>query len=102
MPPKASKAEMKSDKRYMSLSQVTDLMQQQKDTFMALLHQQRDNVKSFVQIIVDSSNSSDSIAISREIQEVKVSLQFTQKEVDDVKADSRKQVERWNNAGRYL
>lgn len=35
MPPKASKAEMKPDEEYVSLSQVDDLMQQQKDVFMA-------------------------------------------------------------------
>jgi len=70
MPPKASKAEMKTDERYVSLSQLTDLMQQQKDMFMALLQQQQENFKGFVQIIMDSTNSRLE-TISKDIQEVK-------------------------------
>ncbi|KAL7392264.1 hypothetical protein ABVT39_022175 [Epinephelus coioides] len=86
MPPK--KAESKPDEEYMSLSQVTDLIQQQKDMFMALLQQQQENFKGFVQIIMESTNTRLD-AISKEIQEVKVSLQFTQKEVDDLKAEDK-------------
>ncbi|KAL7388285.1 hypothetical protein ABVT39_010756 [Epinephelus coioides] len=91
MPPK--KAESKPDEEYMSLSQVTDLIQQQKDMFMALLQQQQENFKGFVQIIMESTNTRLD-AISKEIQEVKVSLQFTQKEVDDLKAEGSKQAVR--------
>ncbi|KAL7381408.1 hypothetical protein ABVT39_005164 [Epinephelus coioides] len=93
MPPEASKAEMKPDEEDISLSQVTDFKQQQKDMFTALLHQQQEDLKGFVQIIVDSTNSSLD-AISRDIQKVKVSLRFTKKEVDDLKADSSKWTKR--------
>lgn len=75
----------------MSLSQVNDLMQEQRDVFMALLHQEQENFKAFVQIIVDSTNSRLNV-ISR--VKVKVSLQLTQKEVDDLKADSSQQAGR--------
>lgn len=61
------KAEMKPDEEYMLLSQVNDLMEQQKDMFTALLHQLQENFKGFVQIIVDSTNSR-LFAISRDIQ----------------------------------
>lgn len=93
MPPKGSKAEMKTDEEYVSLSQLTELMQQQKDMFMALLQQQQENFKGFVQIIMDSTNNRME-SLTKDIQEVKVSLQFTQKEVDDLKSDSRKHAER--------
>lgn len=61
------KAEMKPDEEYVSLSQVNDLMEQQKNRFMAVLHQLQENFKGFVQIIVDSTNSRLD-AISRDIQ----------------------------------
>lgn len=74
------------------VTQSGNVMQQQKDTFVALLQQQQENFKDFVQIILDSTNTRPD-AISQEIQEFKVSLQSTQKEVDDLKADSSKQAE---------
>lgn len=95
MPPKGSKAEIKPDEEYVSLTQVTELLQQQKDMFSALLQQQQENFKGFVQIIVDSTNTRLD-AITRDLQEIKTSLQFTQKDVDDLKADHTKLAERCN------
>ncbi len=95
MPRKAAEVETKSEDEYVSLRQVTDLLQQQKDTFIALLQQQQENFKGFVQMIMDSTNTRLD-AINRDIQEVKVSLQYTQKEVDDLKADNIKHTERGN------
>ena len=95
MPPKASKAESKPDEEYVSLTQVTELLQQQKDMFLALQQQQQENFKGFVQIIVDSSKSRMD-AITKDLQEIKTSLQFTQKEVDELKDNINKQAGRCN------
>lgn len=81
------------DDQFMSLSQVTKMMQQQKDVFMALLQQQQDNVKGFVHLILDSTKSRIE-TIMKDVQEVQVSLQFTQKEADDLKVSNSKQTEK--------
>lgn len=80
----------------MSLTQVSDLLQQQKEMFTALLQQQQDNFKGFVKIIMDSTNTRLE-ALTREIQEIKTSLQYTQKEVDDIKSDNTKQADQCNS-----
>lgn len=94
MPPKA-KAEVKSDEVYVSLTHVNELMQQQKEMFVALLEQQHDNFKGFVKIIMDSTNNRLD-AITKDLQDIKTSLQFTQKDVDDIKSDIAKQSKRCN------
>lgn len=89
MGPKKVQAECKEEKPeddLVSLAQVKELLQQQKDMFIALLQQQQENFRGFVKMIIDSTNSRlDSI--TREVQEVKTSIQFTQKEVDDIKTN---------------
>ena len=86
---------MKSDEEYVSLTHVNELMQQQKEMFVALLEQQHNNFKGFVKIIMDSTNSRLD-AITKDLQDIKTSLQFTQKDVDDIKTDNAKQIERCN------
>lgn len=90
MPPKKDKNEPKSDEDSVSLAQVNELLQQQKEMFTALLQKQQDNFKGFVKVIMDSTNSRLD-AISREVQEIKTSIQYTQKEVDDIKTHNAKQ-----------
>ena len=82
----------KSDEDVVSLAQVKEMLQQQKDMYSALLQQQQENFKSFVKIILDSTNSRLD-TITREVQEIKTSIQFTQKEVDDIKTHNIKQME---------
>lgn len=84
MPPKT-----RSDEEYITLAQVNDLLQMQKEVFTGLLQQQQDNFKSFVQIIMDSTNARFDLLI-KELQDIKTSLQFTQKDVDELKADAVK------------
>lgn len=92
MPPKSARGEPKADDEYVSLAQVMELLQQQKEMYTALLNQQQDNFKSFVKVIMDSTNLRlDSL--TREMQDIKTSLQFTQKEVDDIKVFNGKQDE---------
>lgn len=83
MPPKRGQ-EVKQYEESMTLTQVNELLTQQKELFTALMQQQQDHYKGFVTMILDSTNSRlDSF--SREIQELKASLNFTQKEIDDIK-----------------
>ncbi|KAI4807552.1 hypothetical protein KUCAC02_027355 [Chaenocephalus aceratus] len=67
-----------------SLSQVCELLKQQQDAYGQLLTQQENNSKSFIQILVDSTNKRMD-DMNREAQDLKNSLQFSQKEVDELK-----------------
>lgn len=59
---------------------------------MALLQQQQETFKDFVKIIIDSVNiRMDNV--SKELQELKTSLQYTQKDVDELKITQAKQSE---------
>lgn len=57
---------------------------------MDMLQQQERSYKSFVEIIIDSTNKRCDETI-KELHELKTSVQFTQKEVDDMKKDLSKQ-----------
>lgn len=72
---------------------MNELLNQQKEVFLALLQQQQDNFKGFVKIIMDSTNTRLD-EMSKQLQDIKTSLQFTQKDVGDMKADITKQAER--------
>lgn len=61
-----------------------------------MLEQQQECFKGFVKIIMDLTNTRVEATI-RDIQEIKTSLQNTQKDVDDIKADNAKQTERCNS-----
>lgn len=76
-----------------SMTQVRELLEQQKDFYKALLQQQETNFKSCVEIMVDSSNKKVGELMSLVI-DLKASLEFTQKEFQDFK-DSCKT---WGNA----
>lgn len=93
MPPKGSKTDGRQDEDYVSLTQVRELLSQQKEMYMELLQQQQENFKGFVKIIVDSTNTRMD-AMTRDLQDIKTSLQFTQKDVDDIKVESAKHKDR--------
>lgn len=67
----------------MSLSQLRDLMSQQRDLFMQLLQQQESNFKTVVELIVNNANTRIDKLI-KETQELRSSLQFSQKDIDDL------------------
>lgn len=60
--------------------------------FLALLQQQQENFKGFVKLILDTTNSRLD-DISKEVQEIKATIHFTQKEVDDIKMGLTKQTD---------
>lgn len=66
------------------MAQVHELLEQQKDFYKKLLEQQEKNFKSCVEILVDSSNKRVG-ELLREVHDLKVSLEFTQKEFLDFK-----------------
>ncbi|KAJ4923008.1 hypothetical protein JOQ06_021709 [Pogonophryne albipinna] len=93
MPPKKVQMDSKEGKPeedLVSLAQVTELLNQQKDMFTALLQQQQKNFRGFVKIIMDSTNTRLD-AITRKVQEIRSSIQFTQKDADDMKTQNVKQ-----------
>lgn len=84
MPPKA-----KNEDEYMTANQVRELLEKQKDSYKEMLLQQESNFKGFVKIIMDSMNVRLD-GVVKDIQELKASLQFTQKDVDKLTADQVK------------
>ena len=76
--------EEKPEEDLVSLAQVTELLKQQKDMFTALLQQQQESFRGFVKMIMDSTNTRLD-ALTREVQEIRSSIQFTQKDVDEMK-----------------
>lgn len=74
----------KSYKDFASLPQVKEMLQQQKVMYSALVQQQQENFKGFVKTVLDPPTSRLDTII-REVQEIKTSIQFTQKKVDDMK-----------------
>lgn len=86
MPPKEN-SHTNSDEA-ISMSQVRELLEQQKDFYKTLLEQQEKNFKSCVEILVDSSNKRVG-ELLREVNDLRASLEFTQKEFQDFKNCSK-------------
>lgn len=82
MPPK-SKA-MPDDDAVVTMSTLTQLLDQQKEFYKDMLQQQQENFKSFIQIIMDG-NTKRLDGVIRDVQELKTSLQFTQGIMEDMK-----------------
>ncbi len=70
------KAEAKQEDEQVSLEQVNELLSKQKEMFVALLQQQQDNFQCFAKMILDSTNQRLD-TLTREVQEIKTSIQFT-------------------------
>lgn len=82
MPPK-SKA-MPDEDAVVTMSTLTQLLDQQKEFYKDMLQQQQENFKSFIQIIMDG-NTKRLDGVIRDVQELKTSLQFTQGIMEDMK-----------------
>jgi vacuolar-type H+-ATPase subunit D/Vma8 len=69
-----------------SLSHMKDILNK-KETYKQLLQQQQNSFKSFVQILVDSTNKIMD-DLTREVQDLKNSLQFSQGQLDELKLEN--------------
>ena len=82
-----------------TLSVVCELLEQQKTFYKELLEQQEKSYKSCLHILVDFTISrvdglvKDISSISKDIQELKVSLQYTLADLDDLNANKEKSME---------
>lgn len=85
-------ADSAAEEDYVSLSRVTELMEQQRVMFRELIQQQQENFKGFIKLIMESTNTRMDSQL-KDIQELKISLQFTQGEVDTIKEEKRKLTE---------
>lgn len=64
------------------------MLEQQREFYKDLIHQQQVNFKTFVQLIMDGTNKRlDSIL--RDVQDVKSSLQFTDGVVTELQTEER-------------
>ena len=72
-----------------SLSHVKDLLNKHKETYKQLLQQQENSFKCFVQILVDSTNKRME-DLTREVPDLKKSLQFSQGQLDELKLENGK------------
>lgn len=96
MPPKKL-----PDEDSISLMVVHELLEQQKTFYKDLINQQENRFKDFVQMILDSSNKRLD-GLTREVQDLKTSLQFTQNELDMLKQEHTQSSERLNSVGADL
>lgn len=74
----------KDNLHYITQDQVCELMEKHKAVYKEMLNQQENNFKACLRTLMDRTNSRVD-AIFKDLQEIKVSLQYTQKEVDDLK-----------------
>lgn len=87
---KGNKMDFKSDEEaYVRLTRVQEMLQIQKEHFTELLQQQQNNCKDFIKLILDKSNKQLD-DLTRKKQDLKMSLRYTQNEVDALKTDNIK------------
>ncbi len=77
-----------SNKDNISLAQVQELLDQEKAHLKELMLQQENCYKTFTQLIMISMNQRVD-EVMKEVQDLKISVQFIQKEVDDLKVNCR-------------
>lgn len=79
---------------YVSLAQVRELLDQERSKFKELLQQQELSYRNFTEIIM--SNTTKRVDdLLKELQDLKSSLHFTQKEVDELKVSQKQIKEGW-------
>lgn len=91
MPPKAAKGLFVEEEAPVTLSVVSQLLEQQKEFYKEMLQQQQENFKCCVQIMIESVNKRMDDVI-RDLQGVKTSLEFTQASVDGMSKEQKAAV----------
>lgn len=84
MPPK-----VKNEEDYVTVTQVRDLLEQQKSVYVELLKQQEATYKGFVQLLMESFTKRMD-ELTKDLCDFKASLHFTQGEVENLKGHSEK------------
>lgn len=82
------KGKDKDNDQTVSMAQVHELLEQQKVFYKELLQQQESSFRACVNAIMDTANKRIDDLL-RDLMEVRTSLQFTQKEVDDLKMTNK-------------
>lgn len=82
--PSSNKATTGEDPEYVSMDTLKELLDQQRNYFEDLLRRQETAFRSFTQMVMDSNNKRVDSCL-REIQELKVSLSYSQNEIDELK-----------------
>ena len=68
---------------------INQMLTQQKDHYVEILDRQTDTFNKFVRVILDSTNERID-SMNRNVQEIKDSIHYTQREVDEIKANVSK------------
>lgn len=76
------------DEDFVTLSQVREMLEQQRLFYKEMLVQQEQNFKSFLTIVMDTNNKRLD-GMGREISELRESLHYTQKDVDELLAKEK-------------
>jgi len=85
MPPKQTKAAACEDESVVTMSVLSQLLEQQREFYKDMLTQQQDNFKCFIQVIMDGTNKRLD-GVLRDVQELKTSLEFTQLTMEEMKS----------------
>ena len=78
-----------SNEDTISLSQVRELLERERAHFKELILQQEHSNKNFTQMVINTTNQRVDELV-KDIQVLKMSLEFTQKDVDELKANHNK------------
>ncbi|KAJ8273262.1 hypothetical protein GJAV_G00099540 [Gymnothorax javanicus] len=84
MPPKNAKTSPCEEDAVVTMSALSQLMEQQREIYKDMLLQQQDNFKCFIQLIMDVTNKRLD-GVIRDVQELKTSLEFTQAKFEENK-----------------
>lgn len=86
----ANKSTLNDDTEYVTIDALQDLLHQQKSYYEDLLKRQETAFRSFFQMILDSANKRVDSVLA-ELQELKVSLNYSQKDIDELKEHQKAQ-----------
>lgn len=84
MGPKKSGKELVADEEFVTVNVLTEMLEQQKSVFKEMMDLQEKNFKSFLQLIMETTNKRVDNLV-KEFTEYKQSLDYTQTQVDNQK-----------------
>lgn len=84
MPPKNAKTSSCEDDPAVTMTVLSQLLEQQREFYKEMLLQQQENFKCFIQLIMDGTNKRLD-GVIRDVQELKTSLEFTQDKLEEMR-----------------